>query len=163
MSSGEPLRFSYRLSFARTVAMLLVGFAVPCGLAYIATANERPVHMFGLITLSRAQAATFFWTFAAVTLLAACITLWVVIRNRLGPQHVELGTTAAFVPRASLSRTMLSVPYAAIQRIRTVQVPGQQMIIIDSSVGQSSLMSKAFATPADFTRFLHTLQERTRG
>src|SRR5947207_7086428 len=117
MSSGESLRFSYKLSFARTVAMVLVAFAVPCGLAYIASANERPVRMFGLITLSPPQAATFFWTFAVVALIAAFIALWVVVRNHLGPQHVELGTTAAFVPKASLSRTMLSVPYAAIRRI----------------------------------------------
>jgi hypothetical protein len=160
--SASTLRFSYRLSFARSAAMVVAALAVPCGLAYIAHAVEQPVRMFGAITLSPAAATAFFWTFCIVSAVAAGIALWIVIQNHKGPQHVELGATAAVVPKMSVTRIMLCVPYGAIRHIETLRIPGQQMVIIDSSVGQSRLLSNAFATSEEFALFVRALRERTR-
>ena len=160
MSTASTLRFSYRLSFARIATMVGVNLAVPCGLAYIASTVAEPVRMFGFITLSPSGAATFFWAFCAAGIVAALIALWVAFQNHKGPHHVELGATAAVVPKMSVTRIMLCVPYAAIRHIQTVRIPGQQMVIIDSSVGQSRLLSNAFATSEDFAVFLRALHER---
>jgi len=159
----DTLRFSYRLSLIRTVAMLAAAVAVPSGLAYIARGSHRPVQMFRVITLSPSQASTFFWTFFVLSLLAAGIAVWVVVQSHTGPGYVELGPQAAVLPRASLSRVLMSVPYAAISEIRAIHLPGrQQMIIVESPAGQTRVSSRAFATAADFARFLRALHERAR-
>ena len=93
--------------------------------------------------------------------MTASIALWSAVQDHRGPQYVELGEQAAFLPKASVSRIMLSVPYSAIRQVRTVLIPGQQMILIDSSVGQARLLSKAFASSHDFALFLRSLQERS--
>ena len=68
------------------------------------------------------------------------------------------------LPRASLSRVLMSVPYAAISEIRAIHLPGrQQMIIVESPAGQTRVSSRAFATAADFALFLRALHERARG
>jgi hypothetical protein len=162
MAPGNTLRFSYRLSFARTAAMLVVTLAIPWGVGYIAHAVRGPVRMFGVITLSQPQAQAFFWSFCAASVLAALVALWIAFQNHKGPHHVELGATAAVLPKASVTRVMLSVPYAAIRHIQTLRIPGQQMVLVDSSVGQTRLLSNAFATSEEFARFLRILHERTR-
>jgi hypothetical protein len=142
--------------------MLAAAVAVPSGLAYIARGSHRPVQMFRVITLTPSQASTFFWTFFVLSLVAAVIAVWVAVQSHTGPGYVELGPQAAVLPKASLSRVLMSVPYAAIREIRAIHLPGQQMIIVESSAGQTRVSSRAFATAADFALFLRALHERAR-
>ena len=141
--------------------MVLVAFAILAGVAYIAYTNQKGLRIGGLITLSPAGATTFFWVLALLSLFPACLAVWFAVRNHSGPGFVELGPASALVRKASLSASLLDVPYSAIEQVRTVKVSGQQMIVITSAVGEARLMSTAFATPVEFAAFKLELLART--
>jgi len=163
MDTPTTLRFAYRLPAARAVLMVLVSFAVAVGSAYIASTNQKALRIFGLVTLPPDAASTLFWLFAILSLAVALLAVWLGIRSHVGAGYVELGPTSAVVPMASLSGGPLTVPYSAIKRVSTLNVPGQQLVIIASSVGEARLMSNSFATQREFAEFLNALQARTGG
>jgi hypothetical protein len=57
----------------------------------------------------------------------------------------------------------MSVPYGAIKGIRAAAVPGQQMLLVSSTVGEARLLSKAFASPREYELFLSELRRRVNG
>src|SRR5207237_10318747 len=98
MSSRDTLRFSYRLSPARTAAMVLIVLAVSCGLAYIAHTNVQPVRLFRLFTLSPFEATVFLYGFSALGFAAAFIELWFAVPQHRVQQYVVLGERSQFSP-----------------------------------------------------------------
>jgi hypothetical protein len=162
MPAHDAQRYEYRLPTMRAVLMVLVAFAVPASVAYIAYTNIKAVRIAGLISLSPDQASLFFWGLAALCLVAAFVALWVAVRSQAGPGYVELGVTGALLPRASLSAPLISIPYSTITQVRVVNVSGQQMVAVNSAAGQARVMSKAFAKQSAFASFVTTLQERVR-
>jgi hypothetical protein len=58
---------------------------------------------------------------------------------------------------------MFGVPYASIRNIRRLDLPGQQVLVVSSRLGEARLLSKSFASPAEFEAFVRALQERAHG
>lgn len=161
MKTSQILRFKYKLPAISAVLMVLAAFAVTAGLGYIAYTNpdSRITRLLARV-LSPEAPPFFFWGLTVLSLLASAIVLRVAIRSQSGVSYVELGLTSALVPKASLSMSPITIPYSAIRQIKVINIQGQQMAVISSSVGESRLLSKSFTAPSEFTAFLQVLQER---
>jgi len=162
MSTTDSLRFTYRLPAKNAVLMAVVALAVPVGVAYTASTIQKPLRLFGLVTLSAQGAAVFFWVLSALCGLAALLALYAAVRSQTALGFIELGGQGASLPKASLSSPLRVIPYKSIEQVQVVNVPGQQMVIVKSSVGESRLMSKSFASQEEFAVFLGALGERVR-
>jgi hypothetical protein len=75
------------------------------------------------------------------------------MRRREDPTVVELSPEGIVVPQASINGGFVAVPYTDIWRISVRDVASQKMIVIDMRLGESRLMSSAFASFAEFSRF----------
>jgi hypothetical protein len=157
------MRYRYRLPLSRTVPMVLVAFAIPAALGYIASTNRGSVRLFGLWTLSPSEAGIFFWSFAGLCLAAAAVAAWIAIRNHRGPGVVELLADAALVPEASLRARMLRIPYASIRSIDVVTLSRQPMLVLKSSVGESRLLAQGFVGAREFEDFCQSLRAKAGG
>jgi len=164
MKPSQTLRFKYRLPTISAVLMVLAALATTAGLAYIAYTNPDS-RITRLLTraLSPEAPPFFFWGLTVLSLLASMAVLWFAIRTQGGIRYVELGPTSTLVPKASISMSPITIPYGAITKIQVTNIPGQQMAVISSTVGESRLLSKSFATSGEFTAFLQALQARQQG
>lgn len=161
MTTSKAQRFKYQLPAISAVLMVLAALAATTGIGYIAYAkpDSRITRLLAKI-LSPEALPFIFWGFTALCLFASVIAIRFAIRTQSGVSYVELNTKGALVPKASLSMSPITIPYGAITQVRVTNIQGQQMAIISSSVGESRLLSKSFATPSEFTSFLQDLQGR---
>jgi hypothetical protein len=164
MRSNETLRFEYRFTAFSAVLMVIAAFAVTAGLGYIAYTNPE-YRLTTLLSrlLSPSAPPLVFWALTILCFLASLFALRVAIRAPGSISHVELGPTGALVPQASVSMKPITIPYSSIRNIQVKDIQGQQMAVISSSVGESRLLAKFFATPSDFTAFLLALEQRRHG
>jgi hypothetical protein len=143
------------------VVMVMIGFALPIVLAYLASTNHRGLRIAGF-RFSADGATTFLWICAALSLLVAFLAVWFAIRNSGGPRFLELGPQTALLPEASLSNKLIKVPYVSISQVRLIDVHGHQYVMVDSTVGNASVGAKGFAKPGLFATFVELLQERVK-
>lgn len=156
----DAQRFSYRFPKTQLMLMLLVVAALPLALSFMASTNRKGLRLFGLARFSAGGATTIYWVLAVLAALAASAVAVMAIRAFRAPGYVELGATAALLPRASLAQDLITIPYGTIRNVQCVQVPGQQMIVVCSGLGEARLMAKAFASADDFTTFLRQIEAR---
>ncbi|MFC3686651.1 hypothetical protein [Hydrogenophaga luteola] len=161
MRSNETLRFDYKFTATSAVTMVIAAFAVTAGLGYIAYTNpETRLTMVISRLLSPSVPPIIFWALTALCFIAALFTLHVAFRASRSISHVELGPNGALVPLASISMKPITIPYGSIRNIQVKDIQGQQLAVISSTVGESRLLAKFFATPSDFTAFLLALERR---
>lgn len=161
MTTSNVQRFKYKLPASSAVLMVLAALAATAGIGYIAYMKPDSRITRLLARMLSPEALQFvLWGGAAFALIATVIVLRFAIRTQNGLSYLELGSTGALVPKASLSMPPITIPYGAITQIQVTNIQGQQMAIISSAVGESRLLSKSFSTPNEFTSFLQTLQER---
>lgn len=143
------------------ILMVLVSFAATAGIGYIAYMKPGSRMTRLLIRILSPEATQFiFWGATIFGLIATVIVLRFAIRTQNGLGYLELGPTGALVPKASISMSPITIPYGAITQVQITNIQGQEVAIVSSEVGESRLLSKAFATPNEFMSFLHALQER---
>lgn len=156
----DAQRFPYRFPKTQLVLMLLMVAALPLALTIMASTNRKGLRLLGLARFSAGGANTIYWLLALLAALAAVAVLVMAIRAFRSPGYVELGATAALLPRASLAQDLITIPYGTIRSVQCVQVPGQQMIVVHSGLGEARLMAKAFASADDFSAFLRQIEAR---
>lgn len=158
-----PQRFKYKLPAMSAVLMVLAALTATVGIGYIAYTkpDSRITRLLARI-FSPETLQFVFWGLTAFGLFATVMVLRFAIRTQSGVSFVELGSIGALVPKASISMSPITIPYGAITQVQVMNIQGQQMAIISSSVGESRLLSKSFATPSEFTSFLQALQERRK-
>ena len=163
MATPSIQRFKYKLPAMSAALMVLAAFAATAGIGYIAYTkpDSRITRLLARI-LSPEALQFVFWGLAAFGLFATVMVIRFAIRTQSGVSYVELGAIDVLVPKASISMSPVAIPYDAITQVQVINIQGQQMAIISSSVGESRLLSKSFATPSEFTSFLQVLQERRK-
>jgi hypothetical protein len=143
--------------------MVLAALAPTAGIGYIAYTKPDFYRIRLLARILSPEALQLvFWGLTAFGLFATVIVLRFAIRTQSAVSFVELGSIGALVPRASISMSPITIPYNSITQVQVTNIQGQQMAIISSSVGESRLLSKSFATQSEFTSFLQALQERRK-
>ena len=153
MVNQNVLRIPYAIPATNKAAMVLMSSAIPALFAYLALTNHARLSLLGLVTLSPHSATIFYWVVTIVTLLAAFVAFSMSFFRRKDLGYIEITEDSAFIPQASLAGNMITIPYAAIQSARLLDVHGTRIFIVKSSVGESRLMAMGFSSVAEFDNF----------
>jgi hypothetical protein len=145
--------FSYRISPARHATGLALCVALAITVAYFAATNQVGLIGFKSASFSAGEASMIFWGVAALFGAGAIACVMMLRRSLQGPISLCLGPENLGAPRASLKGDMLSIPYASIKQVTLHSVQNQQMLVIESSVGQSRVSSLGFASELEFESF----------
>lgn len=164
MNNYQILRFKYKFTASSAVLMVLAAFAVTVSLGYIAyiPPDARLTRLLSRL-LSPEAPSMVFWGLTALSFFASIFVTHAAFSSFNSINHVELGPSGALVPSASISMSPIMIPYRSIRGIQVMNVHNHQMAVISSSVGESRLLSKFFASPSDFTAFLLALEQRRHG
>ena len=160
----QSLRFKYGWKPFAVVILALVVFSLTAGMAYIAhtVPDVRFTRLLSKLVSPEAPAIAY-WTLTAITGVLSVLGVAIAIKAAGAVTHVELNSTGALLPSASLSSRPFLMPYKSIRQIQVVEVQGHPMAVISSTVGESRVISKQFASPKDFSAFLLALEQRRHG
>lgn len=144
---GVPasLLFHYKLGLASVARIVLCFLAIGAALAY-AAATGHPLSLL-------------IWSLLGICFLATALAVWTALRSDQ-EQALELSEHKAVMPKASLSRELMAVPYEAIHQVRLEAAGEQQRLIINTAQGTARLMSGAFDSKQAFADFQRVLTER---
>jgi hypothetical protein len=154
----QSREFRYEHPTSSLVLMIVVAWVIPLLCAKLASGNSLGRSLLGgLIHLS----PTVLWGFSGISAIAACGATITAINNMRAQKFVSLSQSFTVVPRASLLGGQLTIPYEKISKIEQRIAPNnQKMIVINSSLGQSRLLSSGFDAYLDFNTFYTELQQR---
>ncbi len=152
--------FLYRISATRHAVGLALCAALALVVAYFAADNKEGLYGFKSMSFSAPEASLIFWAVAALFAVGAlCCT--VMLRKSLeGPISLRLGPLNLSAPKASLKGPMLSIPYIDIKTVTLHSVQNQQMLVVESSLGQARVSSIGFASELEFEKFYQGLTSR---
>jgi hypothetical protein len=161
MNNDQTLRFKYKFTTSSAVLMVLAAFAVTVSLGYFAS-HPPDARLTRLLSRLLSPEAPFivFWGLTALSLFASIFATRAAFSSSNSINHIELGPSSALLPSASITMSPITIPYRFIRQIRVMNIQNHQMAVISSSVGESRLLSKFFASPGDFTAFLLALEQR---
>jgi hypothetical protein len=145
--------FQYRISPTRHAIGLALCATLSITVAYFASVNEVGLNGFKSASFSAAQASQIFWGVAVLFLIGAICCIIMLRRSLEGPMSLLLGAEELSAPRASLKGEMLNTPYSAIKQVTLHSVQNQQMVVVESSVGQSRVSSLGFVNDQEFESF----------
>ncbi len=152
--------FLYRISATRHA----VGLALCIGLAllvsYFAAINTEGLNGFKSMSFSATEASFIFWAVAALFAVGALCCTVMLRRSLEGPVSLRLGLLNLSAPKASIKSPMLSIPYVDIKTVTLHSVQTQQMLVVESSLGQARVSSLGFASELEFERFYKGLTAR---
>jgi len=157
----ETVSFPYRVSTPRVIAIVIAVAVLIVAFLYLALTSHRPLRLVGFL-LSPHQARVFYGLMAGAMSLCLIPVGALIKRSAQPPQMIELGPTAATVPRASLSGELLTIPYAKISKVELREIRGQQFLVIRSSLGESRLVPAGFSGQRAFADFVAALRQRVR-
>jgi hypothetical protein len=156
--------FLYRISATRHALGLALCAALALVVAYFAGINQDGLNGFKAMSFSPAQASMIFWGVAALFALGALCCTMMLRRSLDGPLCLKLGASTLSAPRASITGairgTMLTIPYVDIKKVTLHSVQAQQMLVVDSSLGQARVSSLGFASELEFEKFYKGLTAR---
>jgi hypothetical protein len=145
--------FLYRIPPTRHIVGLTLCTALALAVSYFASINREGINGFKALSFSAQEASLIFWA-VAVLFAAGAVCCVVMLRRSLeGPVRLALGQENLSAPRASLKGDILSIPYLTIQKVSLHSVQTQQMVVVESSVGQSRVSSLGFASDQEFESF----------
>jgi hypothetical protein len=149
--------FLYRISPTRHAVGLALCLALAITVAYFAAVNKEGLIGFKSTSFSAAEASIIFFGVAALFSIGAVCCVIMLKRSLEGPESLTLGALSLSAPRASLKGDMLSIPYTSIKQVTLHSVQNQQMVVIDSAVGQSRVSSIGFVSEVEFESFYQGL------
>ena len=153
-------QFSYYVTTSQLILMPTFASALPIIFSYFAINNNKGLVINGIIKLPFTDATLFFWGVAFICLLAVFCTFISTYNMWLQPKTVELSTTHAHVPKASMFGGELIIPYESITKANRQKISGnQELLIIESVLGKSRLLSSNFKGILGYTDFLSALDE----
>jgi hypothetical protein len=156
-------RFDYQIPASSTVPGTIFFLGLAIGTGFFAHSNERGVRLYGLITLTPDKATVFFWVLTAIFVLCTVLLGMMTLRAFGVPAIVAIEETHVIAPRASIRFKLLSIPYTSIKQVLVQKAQSQEIVIINSSVGQARLMSSGFKSRREFSHFKRALAERVNG
>jgi hypothetical protein len=156
---SQPIQdtYLYRISPTRHALGLALCLALAIIVAYFAAVNKEGLTGFKSASFSVAEASIIFFGVAVLFLIGAICCVIMLKRSLDGPASLMLGALSLSAPRASLKGDMLSIPYTSINKVTLHSVQNQQMVVIDSAVGQSRVSSIGFASDVEFESFYQGL------
>jgi hypothetical protein len=149
--------FLYRIPAIRHVGGLALCSILALSVAYFASVNQEGIHGFKALSFSAREASMIFWGIALLFALGAACCVVMLRRSLKGPVSISLGLQDLLAPRASIKGDLLSIPYTAILKVTLHSVQTQQMLLIDSSVGQARMSSIGFVNESEFKAFYEGL------
>jgi hypothetical protein len=156
--------FLYRISATRHALGLALCAVLALVVAYFAAINKEGLNGFKAMSFSPSQASMIFWGVAAFFALGALCCTIMLRRSLEGPVSLKLGAFTLSAPRATISGairgTMLSIPYVDIRKVTLHSVQTQQMLVVDSSLGQARVSSLGFTSELEFEMFYKGLTAR---
>jgi hypothetical protein len=163
-TTTQTLRFKYGYKPGQVVILALFVLALTAGMAYIAytVPDARFTRLIAKLFSPDAPAIVY-WVLTAVTAVLSVSAIVVSIKGAGAVTSVELNASGALVPSASIASKPFLMPYKSIRQIQVVEFQGYPIAVISSSVGESRLISKQFASPKEFSAFLLALEQRRHG
>ena len=141
--------------------MVVISGALPFIFANIASNNQKGLRLFHIITLSPSDATLFYWGVAILCLLAALVTIFVVLTSLRHPKQVELYATHANLPKASIFGGQINIPYELITNISRRKISAtQEMLVIKSTIGESRLIASQFKGVFGYEDFVSALLQK---
>jgi len=159
----QQLQYPYRVPPRRTVPALLVTVGLTVFMAYFAYGNVRGLRFARVITLSPQGATWAYWTFAAVCLLGSVIMARIAIRSFRPAQMLVFGPHDVILPRATLRGEFCAVPYLTITSVQLRELRGKKFGVIQSSLGEFSVIPIGFESSHEFEEFLKAVNARACG
>lgn len=157
MNTQQTLRFEYRLSPVSAALMVLAVIILSVLVGYIAYTNSEMHLTRGLAPETR---PIIYWGMTVLCFGTGIVVVRIALNCFNSFRHVELGPAGTLVPSDIISMTPVAIPYRSISNIRVMHAGKHQFVVISSSLGESRLLSKLFASPNDFTEFLSVLEQR---
>ena len=157
------LRFKYKFPQSRSIIGLVVCLAIALSLSYLAYTNQQGLRAFRLFTFSVNEASIIFWSLALVFAILAILFCVLLARNHKEPVSLVLDETSITAPTDLLKGELLVIPYASITQVLVSTFPDQEIITINSSIGQAGLSSMGFSNASEFMKFKKAFAERTNG
>jgi len=131
---------------------------IPAFFIYVAMTNRTGLNLSGLFRFGVHGATVFYWTCATLSAMATMMAIIFTVLNVRAEKRVELHETFADLPRASITGGQLKIPYKQIRKVSRQALPADnEMLIIDSSIGQSRLLSSYFLSTVAFNEFIDLL------
>ena len=154
-------KFDYEVKRERFTLAMFVAVAIPIVLASHALTNNKGLKLFHVVTLSKGEATNFWWGFAILCGLAALILIISMLSSLRHTELVELHPTYANLPKASIMGGQLNIPYETITKLSRWKIlGGQEMMMIKSSVGESSVNSSRFNSMLAYEKFVSALSAK---
>jgi hypothetical protein len=163
MKTNKTLRFKYKLpvSSALLMVMLTIGLTLFSGFVAYTNPDFRITRLLTKL-FSPDAPSIFFWVLTILSGLSSLFVLWFVFRTQKAGGFIELGESSLFVPKANIAMSYFAIPYDSINDVATITLSGQRMLFIKSTVGESRLSSKWFATAEEFAEFHQELLQRKK-
>jgi hypothetical protein len=152
------LKFDYQIPAWRMIMGIIICPAIAFFMANQALTNQKPLRLLHALSLSVEVASIFFWVLSIAMIVAAILMGVLLAKNLKGPVSIVIEETHITAPNASLKNEMLSIPYHEISQVLVQDLrPNQQMVTINSSIGQARLMSIGFKSRDEFASFKKAL------
>ena len=119
--------------------------------AFVASSNRGYGRRF--LRLSAELVSFVSWGMVAFCVLAAFGVVWLSFRRKADPKEVILRPDLLVIPKASINGGFFAVHYSDISSIATRDVASEKMLVITSRLGESRLLSSAFSSFEEFSRF----------
>jgi hypothetical protein len=154
------LQFNYQIPVWRTYlgAGSCILFAV--GVGYFSYFNQKGLRLFRVITFTPSEASMLYWSLTILLVFAFALFVMLAIRSSKGPIVILLEDEWVVAPRASIRNDLLSIPYAAIGQVLVQKIQHEEMVTINSSVGQARVMAMGFDSHHRFEEFKQALAGR---
>lgn len=161
MDTYQKLRFYYKLPLANALVMVALSIVITALMAHYAVNIPDAKYTRLLVRLVSPDAPVYFYSgLTVLSLFCSVFAIVFAVKSQIGGKYITLDTTSAIVPLASLSMKKIAIPYRQISRIQLLSIKKLKIILIQSTVGESRLSEKSFASPNEFTRFYLELQRR---
>jgi len=157
------LSFKYQVPAWRNFLGVVFCSAGAIGMGYLSYINQKGLRIFQLITFSPEASSLIYLASSLVLLLCVALFVVLIVRSLNGPVVLTIEETYVVVPRASLKGELLSIPYSSIKQLLVQDLQRQQMITINSSVGQARVLSVGFRNVGEFSSFKLALASRING
>jgi hypothetical protein len=155
--------FKYKVPISSLLPGLFLTIIGSIGFAMWASSNEKGLRLYRILTFTQDQASMIYWFFSAVFVFGAILFLALMSKSMNDDASVDLSIETARLPRASLKKEIILIPYKSINSINIGIFGSKEMIFIKSSAGDSTLSSNGFSSKSEFNRFKTLLNERLNG
>ncbi|SEW24788.1 hypothetical protein SAMN04488515_1823 [Cognatiyoonia koreensis] len=156
----QDLTFNYKNRPFVMIFLILFGAVCAAVFVYMALSEDDLRLGFLGVSASGLEATALAWFFAVFMAGLAVFGVYGLVRMLQTPRQIKLGATQMQAPKAPISKTVITVNYADIDKLRTEDVFGQKMLVIAHKGGKLNITKSYLADKTAFDTIKAELNAR---